>query len=91
VAADDSIGHRQYLCGREIPGSGRDVPHQRQPSPPANRHVSAQAWRQRVQFVVLLQIAEQGYADTETLAAIVLGGAQRRNAGCADPAGAAVA
>jgi hypothetical protein len=44
-----------------------------------------------VQFVVLLQIAEQGYADTETLAAIVLGGAQRRNAGCADPAGAAVA
>jgi hypothetical protein len=53
------------------------VPPQRRASAPENRLPSAQAWRERVQFAVLLQIAEQGCADGDTLAAVVLGAGQR--------------
>ena len=39
------------------------VPSQRHPYPQANRLASAQAWRERMQFAFLLQIAEQGCAN----------------------------
>jgi hypothetical protein len=70
--------------GQQMPRSDSDVPHQRQAYPPANRLASAQAWRRRVQFAVLLQIAEQGCADRETLASIVPGAGQRDLAAAVD-------
>jgi hypothetical protein len=50
-----------------------NVPVPRQVYPRASGLASAYAWRERVQFVVLLQIAEQGCADVAALAAIVPG------------------
>jgi hypothetical protein len=56
----------------------RRVPYQRHEFPYADTlaTVARQAWRERVQFVVVLQIAEQGTADRATLAAIVPGAEQ---------------